>query len=202
MKLEHLCCSTSKTVPLVLSHLFWYHISEYRIEYVRGMYLIVSTMPTSASFALNWTMYPEDNGSFGTYVGAFVLSYPWPTVRSITLTTVNPAIERGYRFVIECGCGGMHYVETSIGWTKSYYFLKAAKPIEDLVDPERIWADKITITGLHIVNLILRSVKSSAPQNSRIWRATVSQCGGGILYKYILVIEPLETALDRQTLIP
>lgn len=94
-------------------------------------------MLTSADFALNWIMCPEDNGNLGAHVGAFVLSYPCSTVRSITLTTVNSAIERGYRLVKGC-----NYEAVSLRGTRyvnrTHCFLKVAKSAEDLVNLDSI----------------------------------------------------------------
>lgn len=104
---------------------------------ISRMNLIVSTTLTSADFALNCTMCPEDNGSLAAYVGVFVLSYPCSTVRSITLIIVRPAIERGYRFVKECGCDMCHFMVLVVS-TKTHYFLKVAKPFEDLVNLDNI----------------------------------------------------------------
>lgn len=53
----------------------------------------VTFVPSAGDSALNCTIWPEESGSAGLYVGGFALSYP--TVRSRTLVTVRPAMVLG-----------------------------------------------------------------------------------------------------------
>ena len=58
-------------------------------------HLVVSVIfvPSVGDSALNCTIWPDESGNVGLYVGGFELSYP--IVRSRTLVTVSPAMVFG-----------------------------------------------------------------------------------------------------------